>query len=293
MKKSSYLLLFFTVVYYIVFLALYLVESINEISFLIALFVALSFLLINVRTIKQKNESRNIYKVSIGVLSLLLAYEFILIGYIAPKQYNVLTYEEPVEVIEGSNIYTVGVRRLLVEQLKNPDTLEMEGYTVLSVKEITNATIYSAKNRQLLTWVGMKEEGVDSSAANVKKFLRDSHKKSIEDFYQQEKIAGDSAGLSLATSSLLNSKGYRNQVKIAITGSITNKGFVEPVGYINEKIQTTELAGIKHLIMPIENKNDASNAVKDLNNKIQLYYVKNVDEAILLIKEINESEKSF
>lgn len=290
MQKSSYYLLSLTVAYYIIFLFLYLFEVINEMGFVLVLFVGLTFLLARVWTVKRMRQPISTYKVSVVVLTLLAAYESILIGYVAPKQYNFLTYEEPVEVIEGSNIYTLGVRRLLIENVKDPDTLELEGYTVLSIKEIETTTIYLAKNRQLLSWLGMKEEGVESSAANVKQFLGGIHDESIEQFYQREKIAGDSAGLSLATSSLLNSKGYTNQVKIAVTGSITSKGDAEQVGYINEKIQTTELAGIDHLIMPIENKSDANHAIKNLNTHIKIHYVQNVDEAISVIMQLNKKE---
>ena len=91
---------------------------------------------------------------------------------------------------------------------------------------------------------------------------------------------GPSAGITMLTSlvSLLTQKKVKN--KLAMTGEITLRGKVLPVGGIKEKILAAKRAKIKEIILSIDNKKN----ILDINDKylrgLQFHYVKSMDEVI-------------
>ena len=91
---------------------------------------------------------------------------------------------------------------------------------------------------------------------------------------------GPSAGITMLTSlvSLLTQKKVKN--KLAMTGEITLRGKVLPVGGIKEKILAAKRAKIKEIILSIDNKKN----ILDINDKylrgLQFHYVKSMEEVI-------------
>ncbi len=91
---------------------------------------------------------------------------------------------------------------------------------------------------------------------------------------------GPSAGVTLATSlaSLLTGRPCRPYV--AMTGEITLRGKVLPVGGIKEKVLAARRAGIKTIIMPRRNERDLEDIPEELRRELTMHFVDTVDEVL-------------
>lgn len=93
---------------------------------------------------------------------------------------------------------------------------------------------------------------------------------------------GPSAGITMLTSlaSLFTQKRVKKHV--AMTGEITLRGEVLPVGGIKEKILAAKRAGIKEIILCHKNKNDIDEINKDYLKGLKFHYVKTMEEVLEL-----------
>jgi ATP-dependent Lon protease len=93
---------------------------------------------------------------------------------------------------------------------------------------------------------------------------------------------GPSAGITILTS--LASLFTQRKVKpyLAMTGEITLRGRVMPVGGIKEKILAAKRAGIKDIIMCEKNRKDVAQINPDYIKNIRFHYVKHMDEVVEL-----------
>jgi len=91
---------------------------------------------------------------------------------------------------------------------------------------------------------------------------------------------GPSAGITMVTS--LASAFTQRKVKssIAMTGEITLRGKVLPVGGIKEKILAAKRANIMDIILPFENKKDVLEINSDYIKGVKFHYVGNIMEAL-------------
>ncbi|MBN1268436.1 MAG: endopeptidase La [Kiritimatiellae bacterium] len=91
---------------------------------------------------------------------------------------------------------------------------------------------------------------------------------------------GPSAGLAMtiALVSLLTRKPLGPTV--AMTGEITLRGKVMPVGGIKEKVLAASRAGIKRVVLPQRNRHDLDEIPREVRCKVQFKFVKDIDEAI-------------
>lgn len=98
---------------------------------------------------------------------------------------------------------------------------------------------------------------------------------------------GPSAGITILTS--LASLFTQRKVKpyLAMTGEITLRGRVMPVGGIKEKILAAKRAGIKDIILCEKNKKDVAQINPDYIKNIRFHYVKNMDEVVELALQKN------
>ncbi len=94
---------------------------------------------------------------------------------------------------------------------------------------------------------------------------------------------GPSAGVTMfvAMASLLTNKPIRNDV--AMTGEITLRGLVLPVGGIKEKFLAAHRAGIKRVILPERNRKDVVDIPEQPRNEIEILFVKRMDELLPLV----------
>mgnify|MGYP006271951025 CR=1 FL=1 len=67
---------------------------------------------------------------------------------------------------------------------------------------------------------------------------------------------------------------------VAMTGEITLRGLVLPIGGLKEKLLAAHRAGIKKVLIPVENKKDLIEVPKTVLDSIEVIPVKNVDEVL-------------
>ena len=67
---------------------------------------------------------------------------------------------------------------------------------------------------------------------------------------------------------------------VAMTGEITLRGLVLPIGGLKEKLLAAHRAGIKKVLIPIENKKDLVEVPKTVLDATEIIPVKNVDEVL-------------
>jgi ATP-dependent Lon protease len=75
--------------------------------------------------------------------------------------------------------------------------------------------------------------------------------------------------------------------KTAMTGEITLRGAVLPVGGIKEKILAAHRAGIKIVILPKENKRDLEDVPEDVRNELTFITVETVEEVLKAALDID------
>lgn len=91
---------------------------------------------------------------------------------------------------------------------------------------------------------------------------------------------GPSAGVAMfvAVASLLSHRSVRSD--IAMTGEISLRGLVLPVGGIKEKVLAALRAGIKTVLLPARNRKDLEDIPESARKQIEFVWINNVDEAL-------------
>ncbi len=91
---------------------------------------------------------------------------------------------------------------------------------------------------------------------------------------------GPSAGVAMysALVSLLTHRAVRSDT--AMTGEISLRGLVLPVGGIKEKIIAADAAGLKRVMLPARNRRDEGDIPAEVRERLQFIWLENVDDAI-------------
>jgi ATP-dependent Lon protease len=72
---------------------------------------------------------------------------------------------------------------------------------------------------------------------------------------------------------------------VAMTGEITLRGNVLPVGGIKEKLLAAHRAGIKEVLVPARNERDLEDVPRDARDQMKIHLVKRVDQVLPLVLE--------
>jgi len=93
---------------------------------------------------------------------------------------------------------------------------------------------------------------------------------------------GPSAGITMATALLSAVTKIPIHRDIAMTGEITLRGKVLPVGGVKDKILAAARAGIKRVILPADNERDLDEIPRDVRDKMEFHLVESMDEVVLV-----------
>ncbi len=123
-------------------------------------------------------------------------------------------------------------------------------------------------------------EAVTNVSVLIKKFLgeditnKDVH---IQFIGTYEGVEGDSASISIATAVISALEGVPVKQNVAMTGSLSVRGDVMPVGGVTQKIEAAALAGIKTVLIPKSNMGDVliDDSIKGM---IEIIPVSNISE---------------
>ena len=91
---------------------------------------------------------------------------------------------------------------------------------------------------------------------------------------------GPSAGITMATALASLMTGVPVRGDVAMTGEITLRGKVLPIGGLKEKVLAAYRYGTKTLILPRENERDLSEIPDDIRKMLTFHLVENMDEVL-------------
>ena len=168
----------------------------------------------------------------------------------------------------------------------------------------TEATIMPGKGNLVLT--GKLGDVMQESAQAALSYVRTRARqlRLPDNFYEKVDIHvhvpegaipkdGPSAGITMATtmiSALLRKPVDRH---LAMTGEITLRGRVLPIGGLKEKILAAHRAEIKRVLIPMDNKKDIEEIPKKILNKVELIPVSHMDEVLKEALILAEGETLF
>jgi ATP-dependent Lon protease len=93
---------------------------------------------------------------------------------------------------------------------------------------------------------------------------------------------GPSAGVTMATALISAMSGRPARHDIAMTGEITLRGRVLPIGGLKEKVLGAERAGITRVVIPKENEPDIADLPEDVRKKMEIFPVEELGEVLAL-----------
>ncbi|EFD93303.1 endopeptidase La [Megasphaera lornae] len=209
---------------------------------------------------------------------------------------SILLQEKPQLTVSVKNLETMlGPVRFLPEEAHKQDCIgRVTGMAWTQVGGVileTEAVAVKGKGRLLLT--GKLGDVMKESAQAGVTYIR-SRAETLgidEEFYTTRDLHihlpegaipkdGPSAGITMATAlaSALSGKPVRHDV--AMTGEITLRGDVLPVGGIKEKVIAAHNAGIKKILLPHDNKRDMKDVPETVKKDVTFVFVRSMDEVL-------------
>jgi ATP-dependent Lon protease len=160
----------------------------------------------------------------------------------------------------------------------------------------TEASLMDGKGK--LTLTGKLGDVMQESAQAALSYVRSrAHSLGISrDFYRRYDLHihvpegaipkdGPSAGITMATAlvSALTKNPVRSEV--AMTGEITLRGKVLPIGGVKEKLLAAHRAGIKTVVLPQENEKDVTEIPSNIQAQFSIHFVETMDEVLKVALE--------
>lgn len=183
-------------------------------------------------------------------------------------RYDIIQGEEEVGVVTGLAWTIVGGDTLFIETSAVPGTgkLELTGQMGDVMQESAKAGISYIRNRA-------NEMGIPEDFYKT----LDLHIHIPEGAVPKD---GPSAGVTMCTAMISTLTGGAVKKDVAMTGEITLRGKVLPVGGIREKVLAAHRAGIKKVLLPRENEKDLEDIPEVVRKEMAFVLIETVDEAL-------------
>jgi ATP-dependent Lon protease len=198
-------------------------------------------------------------------------------GYLGPPRIfkdQVLTKDQ-VGVATGVAWTATGGEILFVEvtKMKGKGNLSLTGSLGDVMKESAQAALSYARAHA-------EEFGVDENFFSENDF----HVHIPEGAIPKD---GPSAGITIATALISVCTELKVRRDVAMTGEITLRGNVLPVGGVKEKVLAAQRAGVRRMILPLPNKKDLIDIPKKVKKEMEFFFVEGIKDVFeqALIKE--------
>ena len=177
-----------------------------------------------------------------------------------------LLKKHQVGVTTGVAWTAAGGEILFVEatKMKGKGTLAMTGSLGDVMKESAQAALTYAR-------VHAKDYGIDTKLFSQNDF----HIHIPEGAIPKD---GPSAGVTIATSLISVCTNRKVICDVAMTGEITLRGNILPVGGIKEKVLAAQRAGVKKMILPLASKKDLIDIPRKIKKEIEFIFVEEINE---------------
>jgi len=155
------------------------------------------------------------------------------------------------------------------------------------------AAVFKGSDDDTIILTGQLGEVMQESAIIAFSYIRSMNKIKIPDIKENDihihvpegstPKDGPSAGIALFCTlvSLFTDKSIRKG--IAMSGEITLKGDILPVGGVKEKVIGAHRAGMTEIILPEWNKNDLDGLPKNISEEIKFYFVKKASQVLKIV----------
>ncbi len=203
--------------------------------------------------------------------------------YTVSRTYLDWLIELPWAVSTEDNLDILQAQRVLNEDHYDLEKVKRRILEYLSVRKLK-----ADMKGPMLCFVGPPGTGTTSVGKSIAKAL-----KVPQNFFDQSDIHihvpagaipkdGPSAGVTMFTAltSLLTGRPVRSDV--AMTGEITQRGLILPVGGIKEKVLAAKRAGIRTVILPKRNEKDLEEVPEQVKKEMKFHFVQRMDEVIAL-----------
>jgi ATP-dependent Lon protease len=160
----------------------------------------------------------------------------------------------------------------------------------------TETTIMEGRGK--LTMTGKLGEVMQESAQAAMSYVRSrAHELGLaRDFYRHIDIHvhvpegaipkdGPSAGITIATSITSALTGIPVRADVAMTGEITLRGKVLPIGGLKEKVLAAHRHGIHELVLPKDNEKDLPDIPEIIRKEMKLHFVESMDQVLRIALE--------
>jgi len=225
------------------------------------------------RKVSKNKEKEILYKVSANSIQ----------KYLGPPRFRVGQVEEQDQIglVTGLAWTQVGGELLLIETAIMPGKGELTVTGKLGdvMKESAQAAV---------SYVRSRVEKLEIDPEFHKKF--DIHIHIPEGAIPKD---GPSAGISMCTSLVSALAKMPVHRDIAMTGEITLRGRVLPIGGLKEKILAAHRGGIKKIIIPKENEKDLRDIPQTISKQLEISVVEHMDEVLTHALIVGEDGKLF
>ncbi|MFS0864418.1 S16 family serine protease [Fredinandcohnia sp. 179-A 10B2 NHS] len=287
-NRRLFIFLLATILAFVGWWYTYFANFINSFTYVGGIFLSFFILFVLLLVFRNARDKLKYISILTIITGVLLCYELGLLKY-ESTTYTASFHASPIELDENSGIHLMVVRTVEILILEDEESIRnnYEQQQLIDLYRLDNEDRYISKNLEIFGYLGFFKDEFEQMGENVTEYLG-SEPHMLAEFLNREDLAGDSAGLGLALTSLIEQQEVINNKEIAVTGALSGNGDVLPIGMVKEKMIIAEEQALPYIIIPIGNAKEAAATKEEYQLSIEVFSVPHIDDAIKIIGELNK-----